>query len=78
MVQKIITDEEMRLVNMWQFFDRFGVLPFEKARIEATISQENMKKVEALAKALSVPKSEAVDKLLNCAEIPFITDCKPF
>lgn len=61
----MVSEEEMRLVEMWQFFDRHGFLPFEKKRIDVTLSKANLLEVEKRARVLSLSKSEVIDSIIN-------------
>lgn len=41
----MVSKEEIRLWKIWQFFDKHGFFPFEKKRIDVTISQEALNKL---------------------------------
>jgi hypothetical protein len=43
-----ITKEEMRIVDKFQFFDKYGKLPEEKVRIDITISKEALEKLKGM------------------------------
>lgn len=36
----MLSKKEIELCNVWQFFDRYGYLPFERKRVDLTISWE--------------------------------------
>jgi hypothetical protein len=44
---------------MWQFFDKTGKLPFEKKRIDITISFESLDKIKEMDN-----KSKFIDELI--------------
>jgi len=55
----MVSKEEIRLWKIWQFFDKYGFFPFEKVRIDITISGE------AVAKIKDKPnKSEFINQLV--------------
>ncbi len=55
----MVYKEEIRLWKIWQFFDKYGFFPFEKKRIDITISGE------AVAKIQDKPnKSEFINQLI--------------
>ena len=53
-----LTKNEIRIFNIWQFYDKNGFFPFEKVRIDITISGENYVKLKGKN------KSKYIDSLI--------------
>ena len=45
-MKKMVSKKEMRIFKKLQFFDKNGKLPEDKVRIDITISQEALNKLE--------------------------------
>jgi hypothetical protein len=54
-----ITKNERRIWKNWQFFDRYGFFPYEKKRIDITISGYAFEKLQKVEN-----KSEFIDRLI--------------
>jgi hypothetical protein len=54
-----LTEKEINIWESWQFFDKYGILPFEKKRINITISGRAIKKLEKESN-----KSELIENLI--------------
>ena len=59
MVYQKITKEEMRIVEKLQFFDSNGYFPFEKKRINFSLSGEAIQKLSNIKN-----KSKYIEKLI--------------
>jgi len=57
----MLSKKEIKIFEMWQFFDKYRVLPFEKKRIDVTLSMENIVKL----KNKSINVSGLIDKLIK-------------
>ncbi len=57
----MLSKKEIKIFEMWQFFDKYGVLPFEKKRIDVTLSMENIVKL----KNKSTNVSGLIDRLIK-------------
>jgi hypothetical protein len=54
----MVSKEEIRIWKVWQFFDKHGFFPFEKIRIDITLS------AEALEKMKNKNRSEFIENLI--------------
>ncbi len=59
--EKMLSKKEIKIFEMWQFFDKYRVLPFEKKRIDVTLSMENIVKL----KKKSINVSGFIDRLIK-------------
>ena len=59
----MLSKKEIKIFEMWQFFDKYRVLPFEKKRIDVTLSMENIVKL----KNKSINVSGLIDRLIKKA-----------
>jgi len=57
----MLSKKEIKIFEMWQFFDKYSVLPFEKKRIDVTLSMENIVKL----KNKSINVSGLIDRLIK-------------
>ena len=57
----MLSKKEIKIFEMWQFFDKYRVLPFEKKRIDVTLSMENIVKL----KNKSINVSGLIDRLIK-------------
>ena len=57
----MLSKKEIKIFEMWQFFDKYHVLPFEKKRIDVTLSMENIVKL----KNKSINVSGFIDRLIK-------------
>jgi len=55
----MLSEKEISIWKMWQFFDKTGKLPFEKKRIDITISFESLDKIKEMDN-----KSKFIDELI--------------
>lgn len=60
MVLEVITPKlQEEMIRMCKFYDKYGILPNKKVRIDVTISQENLIKLNKVKN-----KSKFIDDLL--------------
>ena len=55
----MVSQKEIRVWKIWQFFDKYGFFPFEKKRIDITLSGEALIKLEDKPN-----KSEFINQLI--------------
>lgn len=61
-----ITHKKIQKMCMWLvFFDRYGYLPFEKKRIDVSLSKANIIKLREMAKKQGTSVSEILDELVG-------------
>ncbi len=56
----MVSKNEQKIVNMWQFYDKYRVFPFERVKIDITISQKNLIKLKGIEN-----RSKYIDNLIN-------------
>ena len=61
----MVSKKEMKIVEKFQFFDKNGKLPEDKVRIDITISQEALNKLEGKNRSKIINDLILLDKQQN-------------
>ncbi|MBM3303469.1 MAG: hypothetical protein FJY76_00070 [Candidatus Aenigmarchaeota archaeon] len=61
-----IMEEDARFIEAFDTYDRTGVFPFKKTRIDLSLRSETIEKLREVAKKKKTSMSAVIDQMMLC------------